>query len=102
MRLSTKSSPPWALRVVIGGFVGLCLATSANADVRLHRLFTDHMILQRDRDVNVWGWADPGEKVSVQFGGHPFRRRPPVPMATLPDGTVQGPEHSQDRHGGHD
>jgi len=69
MRLSTKSSPSWALRVVIGGFVGLCLATSANADVRLHRVFTDHMILQRDTAAPVWGWADPGEKVSVQFGG---------------------------------
>jgi sialate O-acetylesterase len=69
MRLSTKSSPSWAFRVVIGGLVGLCLVTSANADVRLHRLFTDHMILQRDTAVPVWGWADPGERVTVQFGG---------------------------------
>jgi sialate O-acetylesterase len=26
-------------------------------------------MLQRDMNVNVWGWADPGEKVSVQSGG---------------------------------
>lgn len=55
--------------------VGACiciasgLISPASADVRLHRVFTDHMVLQRDMNVNVWGWADPGEKVSVQFGG---------------------------------
>jgi sialate O-acetylesterase len=42
---------------------------AARADIKLHRVFTDHMVLQRDMNVNVWGWADPGEKVSVQFGG---------------------------------
>jgi sialate O-acetylesterase len=40
-----------------------------HADVKLHRVFTDHMVLQRDMNVNVWGWANPGEKVSVQFDG---------------------------------
>ena len=41
----------------------------ARADVKLHRVFSDHMVLQRDMNVNVWGWATPGEKVSVQFDG---------------------------------
>ena len=47
----------------------LCVATAAHADVKLHRIFTDHMVLQRDMGVKVWGWADPGEKVIVRFGG---------------------------------
>lgn len=38
------------------------------ADVRLPGLFTDHMVLQRGVPVPVWGWADPGERVSVSFG----------------------------------
>ena len=42
---------------------------TARADVKPHRVFTDHMVLQRDINVNVWGWAAPGEKVTVQFGG---------------------------------
>ncbi len=42
---------------------------TARADVKLHGVFTDHMVLQRDINVSVWGWAAPGEKVSVQFGG---------------------------------
>lgn len=46
----------------------LASGLTAHADVRLHRVFTDHMVLQRDLNVNVWGWAAPGEDVSVQFG----------------------------------
>lgn len=41
----------------------------AQADVRLPRLFTDHMVLQREMPVPVWGLADPGEKVTVQLAG---------------------------------
>jgi sialate O-acetylesterase len=40
-----------------------------HADVKLHNLFTDHMVLQRDIAVPVWGWADDGEKVTVEFRG---------------------------------
>jgi sialate O-acetylesterase len=39
------------------------------AEVRLHNLFTDHMVLQRDTRVPVWGWANEGEKVTVEFRG---------------------------------
>ena len=31
--------------------------------------FCDHAVLQRDRPVAVWGKADPGEKVTVEFAG---------------------------------
>ena len=47
----------------------LCLVSLAQADVRLPRIFSDHMVLQRDLAVNVWGWAEPGEKVTVLFDG---------------------------------
>ena len=45
----------------------LSLCASASADVRLPNLFSDHMVLQRDKTVRVWGWAAPGEKVTVRF-----------------------------------
>ncbi len=32
-------------------------------------VFTDNMVLQRDRPVPVWGTADPKEKVTVEFAG---------------------------------
>ncbi len=35
----------------------------------LHPLFSEHMVLQRDRPVPVWGWATPGQKVTVKLKG---------------------------------
>lgn len=43
--------------------------TFAHAQVRLPALVRDSMILQRNTKVNVWGWATPGEKVSVKLNG---------------------------------
>ena len=48
-------------------------AMSAFADVSLNGIFSDHMVLQREREVPVWGKADPGETVSVSFGGRQLR-----------------------------
>jgi sialate O-acetylesterase len=41
----------------------------AAAEVRLPGLFCDNMVIQRGMWVPVWGWADPGEKVRVEFNG---------------------------------
>jgi len=49
-------------------FVLFCVPAESPADVRLPRIFGDHMVLQRDLPIPVWGWADPGEKVSVKLG----------------------------------
>ena len=35
----------------------------------LHNLFQSNMIIQRDKPVGLWGWADPGEKVTVTLAG---------------------------------
>ncbi len=40
---------------------------SATALVRLPRLISDGMILQRNQPVKVWGWAPKGERVAVHF-----------------------------------
>ncbi len=39
------------------------------ATVSLPKTFTDNAVLQRDVPVNVWGWANPGEEVTVSFNG---------------------------------
>lgn len=41
----------------------------ARAEIKLPAFIADHMILQRDVAVPVWGWAKPGEEVSVSFAG---------------------------------
>jgi sialate O-acetylesterase len=43
------------------------------ADVTLSKLFGDGMVLQRDKPVPVWGWAEPGEAVNVIFAGQTQR-----------------------------
>lgn len=40
------------------------------ADVRMPKIFTDNMMVQRDLPVRVWGWADAGEEVSVTLAGN--------------------------------
>ncbi len=47
----------------------LSCAALAHADVRLPALISDHMMLQRQMPVRIWGWADPGETVRVTFQG---------------------------------
>ncbi|MBI4876620.1 MAG: sialate O-acetylesterase, partial [Acidobacteria bacterium] len=44
-------------------------ACAARAEVRLPALLADHMVVQRGRPVHTWGWAEPGEAVSVAFRG---------------------------------
>ncbi len=34
----------------------------------VHNLFQSNMVVQRDKPIRVWGWAAPGEKVTVTFG----------------------------------
>lgn len=50
--------------------VVLSLASLVSADVRLPTLFSDHMVVQRDKAIKVWGWANPGEKVTVSLSGN--------------------------------
>lgn len=45
-----------------------CLLPLTRADVKLPGLFGDHMVLQQGQTVPVWGWADPGEAVTVTLG----------------------------------
>jgi sialate O-acetylesterase len=39
------------------------------AEVAMPKVFSDHMVLQRDRPAPVWGWAKPGAKIMVEFAG---------------------------------
>lgn len=40
---------------------------SLRAEVKLPTIFSDHMVLQQGISVPVWGWADEGELVVVQY-----------------------------------
>jgi sialate O-acetylesterase len=49
-------------------FLLLALAGPAQANVVLPRVLGHNMVLQRDKPVAIWGTAEPGEAVTVQFG----------------------------------
>ena len=47
----------------------LILSSPILSQVKLPKLIGDGMVLQRDANVKIWGWASAGEKVTVQFIG---------------------------------
>jgi len=54
-------------RIVSFVFLGLWGQWSAFADLQPAKIFSDHMVLQRDAAVPVWGWADADTSVTVAF-----------------------------------
>jgi sialate O-acetylesterase len=56
----------FAIAIALAILVVTC--TNSRADVRLPGFMNDHMVLQRDRELVIWGWAAPQEKVTVQLG----------------------------------
>jgi len=47
-------------------------ACGKKAPVQPSHIFTDHMVLQRDRPVKVWGTSDKGAKVSLKWQGKTY------------------------------
>ena len=45
----------------------LCASAAGAAEVKLQSLFQDHMVLQREKPIKIWGWSDAGDKVTVTF-----------------------------------
>ncbi|KAF2330560.1 sialate O-acetylesterase [Flavobacterium ginsenosidimutans] len=45
---------------------------SINAQIKLPRLISDGMVLQRDTKINIWGWASPKEKIELDFKGKKY------------------------------
>jgi sialate O-acetylesterase len=44
-------------------------APTAKCEVRLPRILSSHMVLQRDQPIHIWGWSEPNEKVSAMLNG---------------------------------
>lgn len=61
----THNRMGWLRTTVLA--VAALFAARVQADVKLPAIFTDNMVLQQGMQVPVWGWADEGEAVTVQF-----------------------------------
>lgn len=42
---------------------------SSSAQIKLPQLIGNHMVLQREKPLQIWGWAAPGERVLIAFNG---------------------------------
>jgi sialate O-acetylesterase len=49
-------------------FVLLGLSPEISANIRMPRIFSDNMVIQRDAGIRIWGWGDPDESVTVILG----------------------------------
>jgi sialate O-acetylesterase len=47
----------------------LCATSAGAAEFKVANVFQDHMVLQRDKPIKIWGWTDVGGRVSVAFAG---------------------------------
>lgn len=56
--------------IVVALLALLVAPSSVVADVRLPHVIGSNMVLQRDLPIPIWGWADPGEVVTVKLGSH--------------------------------
>ena len=66
LEFPTMKSPLHATLAVF--LFAALLSPAARADVKLPKIFGDHMVLQQKAEVAVWGWADAGEEVTVTLG----------------------------------
>jgi sialate O-acetylesterase len=48
-------------------------AYASHSEVRLPKLISNGMVLQRDTKIKIWGWASPGEKLTVKFNSKTFK-----------------------------
>ncbi len=53
------------LLTIAAGSLNLLTNNPVHADVRLPKLFTSNMVLQQEMPIRLWGWAEPGEKITV-------------------------------------
>lgn len=56
------------LRIVLFTVLLALLSQPAFAAVKLPGIFSDHMVLQQDQPIKIWGTAKPAEKVQVTLG----------------------------------
>ena len=56
-----------SIGVPILAVAGMILASNTQAETKLDPMFSDHMVLQREMPVPIWGMAEPGQKVTVSF-----------------------------------
>src|SRR5665213_1810588 len=59
-------------------FFTFFFAVISFSQVRLPKLVSDGMVLQRDTKVKIWGWASKNEKINIRFNGKTYKTKADV------------------------
>jgi sialate O-acetylesterase len=51
----------------------LALSCTAHAELRLPAVISDHMVMQANTPVDIWGWAEHGDTIAVNFANQTKR-----------------------------
>ena len=54
-------------------FILTLFATPIFANVSVPSFISDGMVLQRNAPINIWGWAEAGEKISITFNKRSYQ-----------------------------
>jgi sialate O-acetylesterase len=55
------------MKLFIKIFILLSISFSGFSQLKLAQLFSDHVVLQRQKNIPIWGWAAPNESIKVEF-----------------------------------
>ncbi|WPO78919.1 sialate O-acetylesterase [Flavobacterium sp. KACC 22761] len=75
-------------------FISALICSTTYSQIKLPRLISDRMVLQRDIPVKIWGWAAPNEKVELSFDKKKFNTTASQDgnwIITLPSQKAGGP-----------
>ena len=56
-------------------FISACLffsSVAVKAEIKLPQLISDGLVMQRNAEIPIWGWADANEKITVSFKGKKY------------------------------
>jgi len=56
-------------KLFLSALLTLFIAAPLQADIRLPKLISDHLVLQRDQPLPLWGYAAPGEQITIGLNG---------------------------------
>lgn len=59
-------------RIILTTVLALVFGSPVLAQIKLPRLISDGMILQQQTETRIWGWASPGEVVTIDFKGRTY------------------------------
>ncbi len=66
---SVKLGKKISMRTFLSLAFVIAIFLQVSAQLKVARIFSDNMIIQRDEPIVVWGWHQPGKSVKVEFAG---------------------------------